>query len=128
MSNTVAKNIASLLLAIENCKLSGNTEWQAKHKLRIDAIIATYAPRGSGIDCGTRLDWDRSTPEKLVFNCDFHHMNENGSYDGWTKHTVVCTASLAYGFNLKITGKNRNDIKAYLAEVFYDFLDQKVTR
>ena len=125
MSNSVAHNISSLLLSIENCQRSGNTEWQHKHRMRIEAIMANYAPSGSGIDCGVKL-LPQSTPECLIFSADFHHMDESGSYDGWTEHCVKVTASLAFGLNIRVTGRDRNDIKSYLAEIFDDFLNTKV--
>ena len=54
-------------------------------------------------------------------------MDEHGSYDEWTDHTVIVTASLIHGLNIKITGRNRNDIKEYLRDVFYDFLKHVFT-
>lgn len=58
--------------AIENCKRSGNTEWQEKHQDRIQEIISDYMPSGAGWDSGTRLDMERSTPNKLVFYGDYY--------------------------------------------------------
>ena len=46
----------------------------------------------------------------------FHHMNDGGFYDGWTEHSVVVTPSLVYGFDTRITGRDRNDIKNYIGE------------
>ena len=60
-----------------------------------------------------------STPDKLVFYTSFHHMNDNGFYDGWTEHTVTVRPSLQFGFNMKISGQNRNEIKYHLHDVFY---------
>ena len=45
-------------------------------------------------------------------------MNENGMYDGWTEHKIVITPDLLHGFNLSIGGRNRNEIKDYLHEVY----------
>lgn len=74
-------------------------------------------PSGSGLDTGVKLDLDRSSAEKLVFDTEFHHLNENGYYDGWTQHTVTVTPSFD-GFNLKISGRDRNGIKDYLYDLF----------
>jgi len=65
-------------------------------------------PSGAGIDCGTELDEDLSTVERLVFRFSYHHMNDNGYYDGWTDHTCDCTASLAYGLNVEIRTEGTN--------------------
>jgi len=90
----------------------------------INRVMDT-APSGSGIDDGTKLD-DTSTANKLVFNTGFHHMNENGYYDGWTDHQVIVTPSLAYGFDMRITGRDRNDIKDYLYEVYDCWLRSEI--
>lgn len=76
-------------------------------------------PSGSGIDSGVKFNWGKSKPEKLIFDFAYHHMND-GQYDGWTEHSVIITPSLPNKFNLKITGRDRDDIKEYLYDVFND--------
>jgi hypothetical protein len=119
--------IASIVGAIRNCEAFGPRaiNWRAKHLDSLDSL-ARYFPSGAGIDSGARLKLDDCTPDKLVFTFSFHHMNENGYYDGWTDHTVTVRPSLAHGFELKISGQNRNDIKSYLYEVFYAALRTEV--
>lgn len=117
----VYQRIAELLQAIENCEQSGNTEWKGKHE-DILAYVMEFAPSGSGIDNGTKLG-DDSKPERLVFRCSYHHMNDAGMYDGWTDHSIIVTPSLVFGFNVRITGKDRNGIKDYLGEVYRSWLD-----
>ena len=112
------QRIASALVAMENCRASGNLEWELKHEETIHAIVKNELPSGSGFDAGTKIDLERSKPNKLVFAVDFHHMDENGFYDGWTAHEVIITPSLAFGFEIRVTGRDRNDIKDYIAEVF----------
>lgn len=80
-----------------------------------------HAPHGSGFDNGTMLDFDKSGGAKLVFTTAFHHMTEHGYYSGWTEHTVTVTPAFD-GFDLKISGRDRNDIKDYIADVFNTFL------
>lgn len=75
-------------------------------------------PHGSGLDTGVIIDLDRSRPDKIVFNTEFHHLNKNGYYDGWTVHTIIVTPKFG-GFNLKVTGVNRNGIKEYLTDLFH---------
>jgi hypothetical protein len=75
-------------------------------------------PYGSGFDSGCSIDLEKSNGEKIVIKTAFHHMDENGYYDGWTEHTVIITSSLQYGFNVNVTGKNKNQIKNYIFEVF----------
>jgi hypothetical protein len=117
----LATRIASTLQAIANCDASGNTEWHATHTERLDKMIRDHMPSGSGFDAGTTLD-DSSKPERLVFVTSFHHMDESGGYDGWTEHKVIVTASLVYGIDVRVTGRDRNSIKDYIGEVFTSVL------
>ncbi len=110
--------IASKLVAMANCLSSGNMDWYEKHKDAIESMAREQLPSGSGFDSGTTLDFDRSNGERLVFVTSFHHMNEAGMYDGWTDHNVTCTASLSNGYTLKVSGRNRNDIKTYICDTF----------
>ena len=116
--------ISRKLKSIESCRNTGNAEWEANHSEKLDELIQEL-PSGSGIDSGTKL-LDNSTPDRLVFQADFHHMDENGFYDGWTEHQIIVTPSLAYGFNVRITGRNRNEIKNYLADLFNPILNMEV--
>jgi hypothetical protein len=95
-----------------------HADWRDKHKVRARALVLEHFPHGSGFDSGTTLDLDASTEEKLVFTTAFHHMHESGMYDGWTDHTVTVRPSLAFGFRLSVSGRDRNDIKDYIAEAF----------
>jgi hypothetical protein len=124
------EHLANSIVAMRNCEKNGNTEWHDKHYERILWLVKNALPSGSGIDSGTKIDFDASNgdaPEKIVLQCSFHHMDEHGGYDGWTDHTVVARPSFVLGIDLTITGKDRNDIKDYLSEVYYDALMQQWT-
>jgi hypothetical protein len=110
--------LASLIQAAQNCQQSNNAEWLARHKANAEQIVKDFLPSGSGWDCGTKLDWDASTAERIVFRGSFHHMDENGFYCGWTYHTVTVRPSLQNGFNLSISGRDRNEIKEVLHSEF----------
>ena len=118
--------LASTLQAVLNCKESDNLDWGAAHTATIDKIMRDTGPSGAGINSGTKFNWESSRPDRLVFDTAFHHMNDAGGYDGWTEHQVIVTASLCSPFELKITGRNRNDIKEYLLDVFYTWLCENV--
>ena len=115
--------IAHMIEAIKACDKAGNTEWSDKHSTTLDSIIKN-GPSGAGIDCGTKLD-DSSTGDKLVLVVEFHHMNDNGYYDGWTGHKIIVTPSLMHGIDLKITGRNKNDIKEYLYDIYAQWLNEE---
>ena len=122
----IYQQIASSLAAMHNCRKSGNTEWEEKHKECILDIVKNRLPSGSGWDIGTKFDFMVSTSDKLVFEGSYHHMDDAGGYDGWTDHAIIVTPSLAFGFNLKIIGSNKNDIKEYLSDIFHSVLMEKV--
>lgn len=83
-------------------------------------------PSGSGIDAGTKVDIARSKPNRIVLTFGYHHMDENGYYDGWTEHKAIITPCFdGWGIDVRITGRNRNGILDYLHDVFYWSLAQK---
>lgn len=125
MKRKLYQHIASKLQAVENCIKLGNHDWRDVHADAIDDLVMRYLPRGSGFDNGTTLGGD-SQPNKLVFDTAYHHMNDNGYYDGWTEHAVIVTPDLASGINIRVTGRNRNDIKDYIADTFLHALTQEV--
>jgi hypothetical protein len=124
----VYEELASLIQAVDNCVKSNNIEWRDRHTERIEQIVKNHMPSGAGVDSGTTFDFDRSTSEKLVLQTGYHHMNENGMYNGWTGHMVTVRPSLASGFVLSISGRNRNDIKDYLGEMFDSALRDEVKK
>lgn len=126
MKRKLYQHIAARVAAMENCRATKNGEWLSRHRSAIEWLAKNHLPSGSGINSGTQVDTTASKPDRLVLQTSFHHMNEGGYYDGWTDHTVIVTPSLVSGTNLRITGRDRNDIKEYLAQVFDAALDQEV--
>lgn len=126
MTKTICSQIAALLVARENCDKAvpyRNAEWFDKHSERLESLVKNRMPGGSGFDSGTQLDYDKSNGDRLVFITAFHHMNDGGFYDGWTHHTVVVTPAFD-GFDLKVTGRDKRDIKDYIAECFHHALSE----
>lgn len=124
--SAVYKQLATEVGAYQNCIKLKNQVWLDRHVERADNIMSDLMPRGSGMDSGTKLNWKRSSTDKLVFDTAFHHMNENGMYDGWTEHTIIVRPSLQFGFYLTVSGRDRNDIKDYLNDVFETALRQEI--
>lgn len=110
--------LAGTFQAYLNCKKSNNGEWAIIHASTIETMCELL-PHGSGIDSGMKFLWDESTGQKLVFTCDFHHMDENGMYDGWTEHKVIITPSFPFGYTMRITGRDRDMIKEYLHDLLH---------
>lgn len=127
MNSVLYQTIASKFVAIENCRKSDTiNEWESRHAESIESLVRDHMPSGSGFDCGTKFDFDASRPDRLVFTTSFHHMDDSGSYDGWTDHSVIVTPSLASGFNLRITGRDKRLIKSYIGDVFHGALSVDV--
>lgn len=123
MKKPLYQQIASSLQAMINCEKSGNSDWYTRHQETIEDLCKNHMPAGSGFDAGTQLDFDRSTPEKLVFISAYHHMDENGFYDGWSDPvTVTVRPSLAFGILISISGIRRKN--RYEKDYFYDTFDQ----
>ena len=101
-------------------------EWFETHGECIAQLVSDFFPSGSGWDCGTKIDLDNSHADKLVFYGDYHHTNDGGFYDGWTSHTLTVTPSLVFDFHLHVSGRNRNEIKDYLAEMFESALHTEI--
>jgi hypothetical protein len=128
MARYLYSELAHLVSARRNCEKTGSTEWRDKHEDSIGNLCREYLPSGSGFDAGSHIDLDASHAEKLVFTTSYHHMNNGGYYDGWTEHTVTVTPSFIGGFNIRVSGRNQNDIKGYIAESFSYVLQMEVTR
>lgn len=83
-------------------------------------------PHGSGIDCGCKIDREKSGSKKVVITFDFHHMNNAGYYDGWSSYRLTVTPVLWGDFYIKITGQNKNYIKDYLYDLFDSVLSEQI--
>ena len=102
---------------------NGNDDTQS----HIDSLMDS-APSGSGFDAGTELDLDRSNKNNLVFITAFRHLDEFGDYEGWTHHEVIVKPDLRGGFEIRVTGRDKNEkgIKEYIADVFHTWLLEEI--
>ena len=99
----------------------------------IDRLVKEHMPSGSGFDRGTTLNFDmceragdpNACPHMLVFDTAFHHMDEHGGYSGWTEHKVIVTPTFL-GPVLRVTGRDRDGIKEYIADQFHWAINHKV--
>ena len=114
------KRLAGTIQARLNCIQNNNREWEENHEETINNIIKSL-PHGSGIDGVTKIDLDKSTPDKIIIYSEYHCMNENGYYDGWVDFTITIKPSLQFGIDLNITGNfgsKNQDLKDHLYETF----------
>ena len=105
--------LANNLKAFRSC----NDEWKTINKQSIEKL-ETLLPHGSGFDGTMEIDVNKSKDNLIVIEFEFHFMDENGYYDGWETYKLKIIPSFQ-GYNLKIVGKNRNQIKDYFYDVFY---------
>jgi hypothetical protein len=120
MNTKLYKRLAGTVDAYHNCIKADNDFWE-KHEELVLQLVNGCLPHGSGIDSGVIFDFEKSSGKKLVFHFSYHFMDENGYYNGWEDYTLTVTPSLISDFELRITGKNRDDIKDYFYQIFeYD--------
>ena len=108
-----------------NSNSFSNSEEKEKCLARKDRLeealisISEKLPSGSGFDSGIKLVREKSDPEKLVFQADFHHMDSHGFYCGWSDHLVTVTPIFG-SVKIKVSGVNKRGIKEYIQQVFYN--------
>lgn len=121
----VIQKLAGTIGAYKNCLVNKSQEWQDKHMTEIMRIQDNNLPHGSGIDNGCQINVEKSTSDKVVIRTSFHHMDENGGYDGWTNHTLTIKPGFQ-GISMNISGSDRNGIKDYLFEIFESALTEEI--
>ncbi len=118
----IAAEIARLNYCLEMADIQPHHADNAEDARKRLTIMQDELPSGSGIDCGTEIDLDESSGKKIVLSLSYHHMNDGGMYDGWTDHKVILEPSFS-GYDIRVTGRDRNQIKEYLADTFAHALD-----
>ena len=101
-------------------------DWADNREKLLSYIEKNLLPSGSGIDCGTQIIRKARKSSAFGMTMSFHHMNEGGYYDGWTEHAIVVVPDLQFDFTLAIGGRDRNQIKDYLGDVYDACLREEV--
>jgi len=117
------KTLVAQLVAAHAWNQTVNDQYRNQCETKIRRL-ESMLPRGSGIDNGTTVV--ECTPTRVILECGFHHMNEHGYYDGWTHHRITITPTFA-GIVVKVSGKDRNQIKEYLADTYSACLESECT-
>ena len=50
---------------------------------QMEDLVKNYLPSGSGFDGDISID-EKSTDEKIILRVEYHHLDINGFYDGWS--------------------------------------------
>lgn len=109
--------IQKIAAAIDVINRTDRADLVANWRDVIKRIDSNWLPHGSGFDSGSNVNIGESTARRAVIDTSFHHMDEYGAYDGWTNHRVIVTPEFS-GFSVRVTGRDRNGIKDYIADVF----------
>jgi hypothetical protein len=126
MKRKLYQEIASRIVAIQNCIKTNNKEWELNHAEVLEKLIDEL-PHGSGINGKTEIDEERSNDKKIIIYSYYDFMNENGMYDGGTNFEIIVSPSFD-DINLKINGRfgKYQDVKDYLYDVFYNALIEEI--
>jgi len=111
--------------------LEQGSGWYDQIEYQIESIMEEHFPSGSGFDSGCTLNLDDPKGEKLIIDCPYHCMNDNGFYDGWVYPSVIITPSLCHDYNMRINwkgygGKYKFLLDEYIGEVFTTCLDKEI--
>lgn len=107
-------HMASAIGARKRCDETGNNEWFAKWTDRLGNMLEAL-PHGSGIDGTWAIDFDASTSERIVLTVQYHNMNSDGYYAGWSDLKITIKSSLQFGYDMRIVGGDA-DLKDYLQD------------
>lgn len=107
--------------------LSDTDEERCAKQIEIIEELTSRFDTGSGFDGKAELILDESHKNKLVFIIPYHHMDEAGYYDGWSKLKVVVTPDLAFGTSIKITGIMRKYRERGDGDYFIECIDNILT-
>lgn len=112
------KKLADTLQSRRNCMKTPDThsEWIDIHTNTIMEMCKEL-PHGSGIDGTMEIDFDQCNDKKITFFFEYHHMDDNGYYDGWTEHNIIITPDFG-SFKIRINGPDRNQVKDYFYDLF----------
>lgn len=98
-----------------------NEPWKTEAEERLQEY-EKLLPSGSGFDSGTTI-FKYSKPNQFQLSTEYHHMNEFGAYVGWSRHIITVKPAFG-GFEFTISGRDKNGIKAYIADIFHEVLNQ----
>jgi hypothetical protein len=128
MKRKLYQEIASYILAKQNCINSKNEDWEIKHTEYLENYLLNKLSHGSGINGKWQYDYTKSNANKIILRNTYDAMNENGFYDKYINFTVTVSPSLAFEIDLSITGNfgKYQDIKEYLHEILYSDLVNEI--
>lgn len=131
----VYQALARTFAAWQHCQSSKvSNRFATQHEQTIINLIRETSPSGSGIDSGVDFDFNESKNDNLVISFDYHHMNGDGFYCGWTSQTLTIKPSLQSGFELCCTVNGKPDDEDcgedsaldYFYDIFGEWLNSEI--
>jgi len=108
--------------------LSEREELQSEIKWVLNGML----PHGSGIDADWIISF-KNKSNKIYISNSYHHMNEDGYYDGWSDFTVIINLLGNEYFKLVFNGTEsqrlakkydiRDYLESYLSECLEDYMN-----
>jgi hypothetical protein len=124
MKTKLISRIYRSLQAMDNCLNDNKPGWAKNHSYFLDDLEKNYLPHGSGIDSGCKIDRTFKEDQITIF-VDFHNMDENGYYCGWSNFKLICKPEFD-GISMRITGKDKFFVKDYLYDLFDTVLNEEI--
>ena len=89
------------------------------------SLLQELLPNGKGIREreGLAVILLESTKKRIVIDTTYWHKNNS---DVWTSHQVIITPSFEGEINIRITGKNKDNVKDYLYDIFREALMSEI--
>lgn len=108
MTRKVYQELASRIGSAQACANGVNPLWHDRHETVVNELVDTLS-HGSGIDGETKLDWDKSSAERIVITGSYHVMDSNGYYGDWIDFTATIKPSLVWGMECIVKGRFGKD-------------------
>jgi hypothetical protein len=92
------------------------------------SLLQELLPNGNGIrgQEGLAVILLESTEKRIVIETTYWHPNDSYETSRCTAHQVVITPSFEGEINIRITGKNENNVKKYLHDIFREALMNEI--
>lgn len=113
-STTVYREFNRLIKQRNAYLVAHNNELAQEYEAMLHELTHTHMPRGEHFESGTRIDLNKSDPDKLVFHTDYRQ--EDGAL---TPHTIVTNP---FNWRFRVTGKST--AKEEIRQAFYAALSK----
>lgn len=123
------RTFSLLLLQLHTFSSSRDLENHRRTTHDLEQLTAKFMPRDGGFNRGTRIDLMESTHERIVFRASYEHQVNGGATTHWTHHGIFVRPSLAFDFDLFISGPSlarQGDLKKRIESRFHKCLELPV--